>query len=185
MRGLVQRGAQEIGVQIREEVRNATHGSRVWIELRQHLREVNRGELPMPDLLVIIIDGNCEKPTKVRKKVKELAQEGRIPLVVCGVPDPHIERWYLEDPQAWRQVLPGATVAHLRRRCERDYYKNALRETIRQAGVEPSLGGAEYGQDLTAAIDPYRLGQKDRSFRDFWQQLMNAFKQMGCKGVSE
>ncbi len=180
VRRLVHRATQNLNLHLEEEVRNATHGSLIWIELRQYLREISSGKAFTPDMLLVIVDGNCEKPVQARERVRQICQgsECQIPFVVCGIPDPHIERWYLEDASAWQKILPGAKVPSLRYQCRQDYYKNALKNTIREVNIEPLLGGAEYGEDLAEVIDLYRLSQKDRSFKTFWQDLTHALKQL-------
>lgn len=175
IRGLVQRAAQDNGVSLNEDVRNATHGSRVWIELRQYLRDIQQRIEPKPDLLIAVIDGNCRKFKEVRQQIRKLTEPLQI-RCICAVPNPHIERWYLGDAQAWQKVLPGTTFSALKYKCERDRYKNALIQAIRQAGVIPALGGAEYGDELARIIDTYKVGRRDNSFKAFWKDLNNELK---------
>lgn len=172
---LVQRAAQQQNTSVQIKVLSATHGSRVWVEFRQYLRELKTGAQRLPDVLVVVMDGNCKKPAQVRKDIEqEVGKSGlTIPQLVCAVPDPHIERWYLEDQQALKSILPNAQPKKLRYKCERDRYKRALVEAIRVAGVEPLLGGAEYGDEVANALNPYRL---DRSFQNFWRELLNALR---------
>lgn len=92
--------------------------------------------------------------------------------LVFAIPNPHIERWYLEDQGAWVQVLPGARAKKIKYKCERDRYKNELKKAIRAAGVEPLLGGAEYGEEIAKALNSQQL---DRSFQDFWRDLRREF----------
>lgn len=126
-------------------------------------------KLPRPKSLCYLCnkaDGNCKKVAQVRQHIQqEVASKGvNIPHLVCAVPNPHIERWYLEDQQAFKKVLPKAQPEKLRYECERDRYKKALIEVIRAAGVEPLLGGAEYGEDIAKILDTSGL---DRSFNTF------------------
>ena len=184
IRALIQRAATLTGTPVEIQMLNATRGSRVWSEFRQYLREVKKGQKSMPDVLVIVMDGDCKKAARVRRNDrkdvrkdvrKEVQKMGlAIPHLVCGVPDPHIERWYLEDQQALKSILPGAKPEKLSYGCERDRYKRALKEAIRAAGVEPSLGGAEYGEDIARALEPDRV--EDDSFKDFWEDLLAALK---------
>ncbi|MFN3421772.1 MAG: DUF4276 family protein [Armatimonadota bacterium] len=170
---IIQRGAEGRITPVEIQVLNATHGSRVWREFRQYLREIKEGRQPVPDVLVVVIDGNCKTAAQVRRDIQEEVKKRglEIPHLVCAVPDPHIERWYLEDQQALKSILPGAEPEKLPYKCERDQYKRALKNAIRAAGVEPSLGGAEYGDEVAKVLDPNRL---DRSFRDFWKELLRA-----------
>ncbi len=172
---LVRRAAQAKGVEIEEHILNATHGSKVWKELRQFLRELAQAQMGFPDVLIIVIDGNCRGHRQVQREIVREIENARVKIpiqqVVCAIPDPHIERWYLEDQHALASALPGAHIQKPRYKCERDRYKNALKAAIRHAGVEPILGGAEYGADVARALEPSRM---DRSFRAFWQNLQKA-----------
>jgi hypothetical protein len=172
---LIQRAAEERNRLVHIQVLNATHGSKVWPEFRQYLEELKKGRRPVPDVLVVVIDGNCKRAAQVRKDIEQdVARLGvHIPHLVCAVPDPHIERWYLEDQHALKAVLPKAQPKKLRYKCERDHYKQALRESIRAAGIEPLLGGAEYGEEIARHLNPHRL---DRSFKSFWKNLCEAFR---------
>jgi hypothetical protein len=171
---IIKRVAQQVGIQAETSVRSATHGSRVWRDLEQYLRDIKAKAEPMPDVLVVVIDGDCQKEMQVRRRVQGLASKYGFPneFVVCAIPNPHIERWYLEDQQALVQVIPNAKPQKLRYKCERDCYKRALVETIRRAGIEPLLGGAEYGDEIARSLDPNRL---DRSFQNFWDELRRIF----------
>lgn len=172
---LIQRAAREQGTSVQIKVLSATHGSKVRREFRQYLHELKSGTRSLPDILVVVLDGNCRKAAQVRKEIEQEAR-GLVLHLVCAIPDPHIERWYIEDQQALKSILPGAQPRKLRYKCERDQYKQALVEAIRAAGVEPLLGGAEYGDKIANSLDPARL---DRSFKIFWGELLRALRASG------
>ncbi len=177
LRTLVERVAQEVGIasqRLRHEVRNATGGrGKVLDELRRFLRDVGRErESPFP-LLIVAIDGNCkgyqERRNEIHAIVERSGYRGR---VICAVPDPHIERWYLVAPRTLQRVLgvsvtPGVPPY----KCERGRYKRALREAIRQAGIIAPLGGIEYGPDVARALDLYTVGRADPGFKHFVDEL--------------
>lgn len=173
IRTLIQRASKVKNTPVQIKMLNATHGSKVWLELRQYLKELKVGQRPLPDVLVVVMDGNCRRAAEVRRNIeREVENMGlALPHLVCAIPDPHIERWYLDDQRALKRILPKTKPQKLRYKCERDRYKKALRDAIRAAGVEPSLGGAEYGEEVAKVLCPDRL---DRSFRDFWQELLRA-----------
>jgi hypothetical protein len=181
IRGLIQRAAEDHGVSAHIRVLNATHGSRVWLEFRQYLQELAKGQQSLPDVLVVVIDGNCKGASQVRQDIEREVQKQSVgvPHLVCAVPDPHVERWYLDDQQALKSVLPGARSQKLSYKCERDRYKRALRQAIRDAGVEPLLGGAEYGEDIARKLEPSRL---DSSFQAFWNDLSAALMNLAGLG---
>jgi|LJSS01.1.fsa_nt_gb hypothetical protein len=170
IKALIQRAGAEKNVAVQIKVLNATHGSKVWNEFRQYLRELKAGTASLLDILVVVMDGNCQTAAKVRKDIEEEVMKVglTIPHLICAVPDPHIERWYLEDQHAFKKVLPKVQPRKLRYKCERDRYKRALVEAIRAADIEPLLGGAEYGEEIAQDLDPAKL---DRSFRAFWKDL--------------
>jgi hypothetical protein len=171
---VIERAQKEVGIQAEISVRNATRGSQIWVELEQFLWDMQKGVETMPDVLVVVIDGDCQKK-EVRKRVQELTSRYGFPhnRVVCGVPDPHIERWYLEDQQAFVQVIPNSKPRKLPYKCERDWYKQELVRSIREAGIEPLLGGAEYGDEIARSLHPSRLGP---SFRNFWDELRSVLR---------
>jgi len=45
----LQRVARQAGIPIQIEIRNAQHGSRVWNELLDYLRDLQRGDARTPD----------------------------------------------------------------------------------------------------------------------------------------
>lgn len=171
---LVERVAQEKHFgKIEHEVRNATGGrGRVLSELRKFLRELGQSPLDL-DLLVVAIDGNCKSYQKVRKEIHKMVQRSRCHIpVVCAIPDPHIERWYLADEEALKQVLNIQSVSSLPPyKCERGRYKRALRQTVQNVGIIPPLGGIEYGADIANTLDFYKVGKVDAGFKHFIDDL--------------
>jgi len=170
---LVRRAAKEQGKVVEIDTRNATGGAKVWGELKAFLRDLKHGT-SLPDILVVVIDGDCA-PQQRYNQAEQLIQ-GQAPYYVIGVPDPHIERWYLEDPNALPQVVSNATPQLPHHKCQKSLYKNALRDALRAAGLEPVLGGAEYGAEIAAVLDPYIVSKRDSYFDRFWKDLNNALK---------
>ena len=171
---LIQRASQEQSRDVTIDTRNATGGAKLWSELKAFLRDLKQ-ETSLPDILVVVIDGDCD-PQQRYDQAERLIR-GQVPYYVIGVPDPHIERWYLGDPNALPKVLQGARPNPPRPKCQKNWYKNALREAIRAAGVEPLLGGAEYGDSIASVLDPHIVSRKDSSFDEFWKGLNHALKQ--------
>ncbi|MDW8352674.1 MAG: DUF4276 family protein [Anaerolineae bacterium] len=180
---LIRRAAEQLGIpELQIKVLNATQGSKVWPELTKYLRRMQKGEVALPDVLVVVIDGNCKRMQRVRRqiqqKIEEICGKSHTIKLACAVPEPHIERWYLEDQHALKSILPGAQPRKLKHKhkCKRNLrnlYKRALIEAIRAAGVEPLLGGAEYGEDIAISLNTASL---DRSFQAFWAELQAALK---------
>jgi len=175
---LVLRAAKAQGKVVEIDTRNATGGAKVWGDLKAFLRDLGSAT-GTPDILVVVVDGNCN-PKQKQQQVKQLLQSQTLPIprYVIGVSDPHIERWYLEDTNALPQVFPGAKPNPPHYKCQKNLYKNALKDAIRAATrMEPLLGGAEYGKDIASNLDPFTISGRDPSFRHFWTDLNNALKQ--------
>ena len=123
-----------------------------------------------PDLLVVAIDGNCASFSEARKAV---ANALRSPLSSCAVqatPDPHVERWFLADLEAFHRVV-GVTPELETRKCERDYYKRFLAGAIAEAGHPATFGGIELRGNSWRRLDYYRAGKADQSLKHFLEEL--------------
>jgi hypothetical protein len=174
LKALIERAGARLGPQLTIRVRNATHGSRVWKELASYFQDLEKGVEAQPDLLVVSLDSDCKNRGEVRKEVQSLADRyGFLKPLVCAIAEPHVERRYLEDQEALAKLFPGIKSQKLKYKCEKDWYKKALVEAIRSAGIEPLLGGAEYGADIAQHMNPQRL---DKSFQAFWDELGKVLK---------
>ena len=96
---------------------------------------------------------------------------------VIGCPDPHVEKWCLADPQAVQEVL-GVAAPSVPEKCERYFYKQLLRQTIREAGQPILTNEMEYAPDLVAAMDLYRAGKNQPSLRHFVDELRSALRSL-------
>jgi len=177
LKSLVERVAQEIGLasqEVRHEVRNATGGRGAVIDtLSRFLRDVRRERDQPFALLVVAIDGDCRGYRERRDEIQAIVERSGYPgPIICAVPDPHIERWYLADSRGLQQVLEANTVPQVPAyKCERGRYKQALRDAIRQTGIIAPLGGLEYGSDIAETLDLYTVGKSDASFKHFVDEL--------------
>jgi hypothetical protein len=174
---LVKRVADESGLLLVHDVRNAAGGKgRALTGLRHFLRDARSGRILCPPVLVVAIDGNCDTYQEKRQQIEQVKEQAGYPgVLVCAVPDPHIERWYLADAQGFRQAIPGSAPPALPTyKCERGCYKQALRQAFATAGLEPQLGGAAYAAELVAQMDLYRAGQSDRALKHFLDDLRAA-----------
>lgn len=86
--------------------------------------------------------------------------------LVAACPDPHVERWYLADPQSFERVV-GKRPDIGTRKCVRDHYKRVLASAIVQGGHPATLGGVEFAPELVEAMDLYRAGRNDSSLKAF------------------
>jgi len=146
-------------------VRSAVGGhGRALTELRTYQRAVLRGAagLVRPDLLVVVIDANCKRVVDARNGVLEATTAGAAGETVVACPDPHVERWFFADPEAFARVV-GVDQQPGQRKCERDRYKTMLRDAVSRAGHFPTLGGLEFAQDLVQEMDLHRASRNEPS----------------------
>ena len=170
LKPLVARVAQEEGVEIRIRVRTARGGHpRALSEFKlfQRLRSRTR---PISNLVVVAIDGNCSTFSDARDSFRRAATAAFHERLVVGCPDPHVELWYLADPQSFEAVV-GDRPRVGRRKCERDHYKRVLDEAIHRGGHPPTLGGVEFASELIEAMDLYRAGKTAPSLKAFLDDL--------------
>lgn len=177
LRPLVQRIARESGKMAHVRVRTARGGhGRVLNELRTYQRAFGRGiGGATPDVLIIAIDANCSSFSAAQGDVKDALDPSFSAIALAATPDPHIERWYLADLEAFHRVV-GITPAVHSDKCDRDYYKRILREAVVQAGHPPTLGGVEFARDLAETLDYFRAA-RDTSFKHFLEELRGRLKQ--------
>ena len=180
---LVQRVASDVRealvTELRHEVRNATGGGgQALTQFGQFLERWQRGGEQAFDILIVAIDGNCVGPAQRIQHIQSVAEQKSYPgRVVCAVPNPHIEKWYLSDPQGFQAQFQSPRLPVVpSRKCERDRYKRALVQALQQADLEAPLGGAEYGDEVVAGMDLYRAAKKDRALGRFISDLRSALR---------
>jgi hypothetical protein len=144
----------------------------VEIELERYVKDLLRYKLPLPDAVVVVTDANC-LGIRDRKSRLAVIVEPIKDRVVFAIPDPHIEKWLLMDPAAFRQVL-GTACATPDYKCQRDRYKQLLIEAVQQAGLEPLLGGVEHAEDIVAALDLHHVNHGD--FKNFLEDMEAKFR---------
>ena len=89
-------------------VRSARGGHpRVLEELSLYQKSVLKApeSLSMPDLLFVAIDANCKRWHQAKTTIQETILSPFAARVIVACPDPHIERWYLADPDSFVQVV--------------------------------------------------------------------------------
>lgn len=183
---LVIRLAREGSMKINLRVRNARGGhARAIQEFEQYQKLLERGAVtPGPDLLVVCIDGNCSTFAKKRREIQQKVLPSLATPVVVACPDPHVERWYLADVEAFRRTV-GHQPALGKRKCARGHYKEMLIKAVRKAGHPPTLGGIEFARELAESIDWYRAGRADRSFKVFVNDLRSALGKLSTHGAQK
>ena len=149
------------------------HG-KVITELKQYLRDLQHNNEDLPDLIIVGTDSNCkglsERETEVNQVTSDLGD-----LVINMIPEPHIERWLLLDPEAFKTVFgKGCSVPD--QKCERGRYKGLLLNAIYEATMVPPLDGIERVEELVYAMNFQRVEQSDRSARRFLRALQRQFR---------
>jgi hypothetical protein len=173
-RGLIRRLAVEEAVEVTTQVASARFGiPRLKRELRAYQRLMER-KGGLPDLLVVVIDGNLVGVASRRREVEEVIDVSSFPRLVVGVPDPCVERWYLADPPSFAGRF-GA-VEHVAPGSGCDEWKQELEAALERAGEIVTAGGAEFAEDIVAVMDLYRAGRGERSLRSFADDLRAALK---------
>lgn len=136
---------------------------RALSELKAWQRAISKGlTAGVPDLLVVMIDANCRGPAK-RDEIEQILDPALYPEAVIGCPEPHIERWALADPSAFKQVI-GVPPPTDPGKCERGIYKRLLKQSVQRADL-PVLGDPmeQLARDLVQAMD---LGVAGRRFHE-------------------
>ena len=174
LKALLQRIADENNVKINIKPSSVRGGhGKVITELKQYLRDLRHYKESLPDLIIVGTDSNCkglsEREAEINQETSDLGD-----LVINMVPEPHIERWFLLDPVAFKTVFgKGCPVPD--QKCERGRYKNMLLNAIYQATKTPPIDGIERIEELVYAMNFQRMGHKDRSIHRFLTALQRQF----------
>lgn len=158
-------------VSLRARSAQGGHG-RALAELTLYRKAVLKGVggMSIPDLLVVAIDANCAAFNKAKKAAEEKIEASFKDRTVIACPDPHVERWYLADPESFTQVV-GAAPKMGKKKCERGLYKRILSRAVASAGHAPTLGGIEFARDLVEAMDLYSAGKVEKSLKHLIDDL--------------
>jgi hypothetical protein len=148
------------------------HG-RAVDEFKVYQRYVVRSLVRSPDLAVVVIDANCRGWNSVRAEIQAAVDPELLPPVVVGCPDPHVERWYMADPESFYEVV-GASPAKERTKCDRDRYKALLSEAVLKGRNPPTLGGIEFAREIVRAMNLYRASTGIPSLRAFVNDVRDA-----------
>jgi len=173
--------ATEEKVHVSPRVRSGRggHGRAVGeLKLYQSLVEKRAAGIGHPDLLIAGIDGNCSTFAKARKAIEGATRAPFSDRLVVACPDPHVERWYLADPDSFHTVV-GRRPTVGKKKCARDHYKRLLAKAVQKAGHPPTLGGIEFAPELVRDMDLYRAGRNDRSLKAFLDDLRNRLRTLG------
>ena len=178
LKAFVARVAKEKGLKLGDwidDVRAATGGKSIQA-YRNFLRDITRKGSPIPfDILIVASDGNCmgyvDKKTQLLGYAKK-AKFSQPDNLIFAIPDPHIERWYMDDPQGFNKAIgSGALPALPQYKCEKGLYKKVMRDAIVSSEVTPQFGGYEYGEKIVEEMDLYGAAKNDPSLKHFIDDL--------------
>jgi hypothetical protein len=132
--------------------------------------------------LIIASDGNCKGYLEKKSQLMGYAEKSKfqyLNILVFAIPDPHIERWYIADPQAFNEAIGSTTLPVLPSyKCERGYYKRAMRDAIVSSKVMVQFGGYEYGGRIVEEMDLYTAAKNERSLKHFIDDLRDGLKRI-------
>ena len=178
LKALTERVAKEIGLKHGDwihDVRSATGGKSIQ-SYKHFLKDMSRTGMHHPfDVLIIASDGNCKGYLNKKTELLNYSDQFNFPrsdIIVFAIPDPHIERWYMDDPHGFRNAMGSGALPDLPRyKCEKGFYKRVMREAIASAKVEPQFGGYEYGEKIVDRMDFYKACKEDHSLKHFLDDL--------------
>lgn len=173
--------AREEKVLVKSTVRfgRGGHGRALTeLKLYQYFLQKGTGVTTSPDLLIAGIDANCSTFARAKAAIVAATRAPFSDRLVVACPDPHVERWYLADPESFKDVV-GYRPTIARKKCARDYYKDALAQVVRKAGHPATLGGIEFAQELVEHMDLYRAGRNERSLKAFLDDLRGRLRVLG------
>jgi hypothetical protein len=175
---MIRRLADEEHKTVSVQVRSARGGhGRALEELSLYQRAVTLGAVARPELLVVTIDTNCSRPSVAKKAVEQHIERDLKDRTVVACPDPHIERWYLADPDSFATVV-GFRPKPGKRKCERGRYKAILSRAVIAAGHPATLGGIEFATELVQVMDIFRAGKAEGTLKVFLQDARNALRRV-------
>jgi hypothetical protein len=175
LKALLQRIGRQEGKALTLHVRSARGGhGRALSELTLYQRSILKAprDFRVPDLLCVAIDANCQRFSQARKQIEASLQTPFKERAVIACPDPHIERWYLADPESFEQAV-GSRPRLGRKKCERGFYKAVLTRAVRDAGHPPTLGGIEFAREIVELMDFFRAGKAERSLKHFLEAAVS------------
>lgn len=177
LKALLARLSRHYNVQARVRTLSATGGiTRVHHEFGVYLKDIDRGKVSVPDMIVVATDSNCKGYNERRQEMQRVVDPhpALSAIVVYAIPDPHIERWLLVDAVAFRSVL-GRGCNLPQHKCQKDYYKQLLVREVQEADVKPILGGLEYAEDIIDAMNLVAVEASDPSLQKLLRELRARF----------
>ena len=167
---LFRRIARDLEIELTEQSTGHAGGAGSTIRaFRQLLADIRVGNVERPDLVVVGIDVDCGQQGNREQQILRACELERYDgPVLTAEPDPHIEIWYLADPEFIQKLLKSPerpTTPTVR--CKRQEYKDRLRSAVLSSSARPAFGGIEYGREIAEGMDLYRAGRNVASLKRF------------------
>lgn len=187
IKAIVSRVAKEKGFQPGDwinDVRSAIGGGSIK-EYRNFLNNLSKIKEYFPfDILIVASDGNCNGYLKKKKQLLGYAEKTKIAQLdldrfVFAIPDPHIEKWYMNDPKGFNNAVgSGALPVLPSYKCEKSHYKKIMSNAFTSSKITPQFAGYEYGERIVEEIDIYEAGKADNSFKHFCDDIGNVLQRL-------
>lgn len=173
---IVQRVVSKYGKLAALKIRSARGGhAKALGELRLYLRALEKGVVQTPGILIVAIDTNCAGFPAKRAEIADVLEGHPQMTCVVACPNPHIERWFMADRQAFESVI-GPCPALGRVKCSKGEYKAKLAQAVAQAGYPSTLGGVEFADEIAEAMNFYWASKADHSLKAFLEELESAIR---------
>lgn len=149
-----------------------SRGGKSISALKSYLQDAKKRGASPADCVVIGSDANCNGFVKKREMLLAEAKGLSLTLVTV-IPDPHIERWFLLDPAALSTAVGENLLPHVPPyKCGKNEYKIRLKEAFKGSSISPLSGGIEYGTEIAANMDLYKVSKLDSGLEDFIRQTV-------------
>ncbi len=155
--------------------------ARAESEFAEYVQDVLRHRLSLPDAIVVGRDSNCQGYRRRRRALEQVA--GQLSdRVIYAIPDPHIERWLLLQPAAFKKAL-GVACRSIKHKCERVVYKEQLMQEVQRAGLAPILGGLEHAEEIVGHMNLNPKSARD-DLTQFLEELHQFFRNQATQSRS-
>lgn len=167
-----------------DDVRSASGGKSIQ-GYKTFLKDLSKlkGHFPF-NVLIVASDGNCQGYIQKRNQLIGYAEKSKIDHLdfnrfIFAIPDPHIEKWYMNDPKGFNAAIGSGVLPVLPPyKCEKGLYKKIMKDTIASSCVTPQFGGYEYGERIVEEMDFYEAGKADSSLKHFINDLGSALQRI-------
>jgi hypothetical protein len=132
----------------------------------QTARKVGSISDRIPDLLVIMIDSNCQGARRNHDAISAVVDQQVFPRYVIATPEPHVERWCIADPTSFTQVI-GVAPPRDPEKCDKSFYKTFLHKAIEAAGQPILTDAMEYAPEIVDNMDLYQAGKNQSALGQF------------------